>query len=224
MGREGNIGITRHLQRLGQLLKMEGVRQFPNELDFSTVKPTLDLGQGGWMERSLEGVQSELASIAGLSQGTRVMISKNPADLPLILNNDGSDRRVVAASHRINWEGNPGRLLSWRWYLKPNPDATAEIDIAYAHRAGQLNDWSDLQLWIPLWGFTSHITNGDPSISAYPSIASTWKGVVPAGWALLWQWWAWDVATGAAAAMPANTTIVSSAATLRSPAGVNLPT
>lgn len=190
------IGIKRHLLRLGALLGIRDVKQFASSLDTSRVVATIDIGQGGFMERTFDHAND--GDIVGAQQiVVKPLISPLASDTPLIQNNDGRDRRVMAASVALSVLAGAGfRFVSWRWFIKPVADSTPEIDVAWGWKAAGLDSVNLLEgIHIPLTGFLqaqAQLDISDPPVfypGGFPSLAPSWNRIVPAGWGFYVQLW-----------------------------------
>lgn len=221
------IGIKLHLRRLADLLKVKDQKGFADQVDTSQVVPTLDVLQGGFAERVYEYATALTGNPSVSNLASWRLISPVGSFSPAILNNDGKDRRVLAADiNMVNMSLGLGNMQSWHYYLKPDPDSATIISVLWAHKGSQVDAENTESMWLTLTGYLTNLPsqgNDPPYVGGgAPAIACTWNRVVPAGW----EFWAAVRNYGGGgtgdANFPVGSSILWNVATAAAPAGIRL--
>jgi len=227
------LGIYRHMQRLGSLLKLEGGAKMPKDMSIREVQTTLDIGQGGYMEREVEsgGDWGGGDNIGGANEAVRILISPVTSAGPDIDSSDGKDRRVLAASVGIKMTvAAPAIpvLYGCEYYLKPDPDGTLEIQVLNAMYAYMPTTSFVTMPIFPLTGWMHSAgavtSGGDPDTvfgDGATGIASTWDKVVPYGWSFNVRLRCWSSA--GPANFDAGNSILHSVGAMKVPQGIRIP-
>lgn len=225
-----NFALGRALHSVLKFVKSENVHpEFADQNVF-----TADLLGGGFAGRELQvgGDFSPGVDIAGINSYAIPLIhpvaSTGVAGVT-IQNNDGFDRRVIAASMSINFAAAPtanSAGIEVGYYLKPDPDGSTIIPVLWAKPFPM--DGTSIQFDFPLTGFVLpggvFHAGGDPANigeSGPMGIASTWDKLVPAGWAFYGYVAYWS--PSALANFPATTKLLPSIGAIKKAVGTQVP-